>query len=154
MVGTVFFVRIGELTDLVEIKSIASTERATLGFVMRPKIKDALKSQRVLVADSDTGIVGFVIYRHRKTDDQTTLSEICVARTFRGQGIGKALLTALYTDCQKKGRLFIQLKCPADLSANDFYEHVGWTLHDVEEGKKRLLNVWRLEVAKINSPQG
>lgn len=145
---SIFVIDHAEFSDLTSIKRIADSNREALGFVPRPKVEEAIATNRVLVAsDSDQRkVVAFVIYRHRKTDKQTTVYDICVEEEVRRQGIGSLLLKELYDECRNLGRDFIQLKCPLDLAANLFYKSVGFYRSRIEQGKRRSLNVWRLDV--------
>jgi len=128
------------------MKVIADGYRDQIGFIPRAKFQETVDAERVIVALVDGSVVGFVVYRHRKTDEQTTLSEICVSKQWQKQGIGKLLVQALEAECRAKLRCWIQLKCPVDLPANYFYEKLGFFLIATEPGKKRSLNVWRLHV--------
>lgn len=131
------------------IKALADANRNDLGFILRMQIQEAVEQNRTLVAIVDKQVVGFVIYRHRKNDLQTTLAEICVAKNYRGQGIGTGLMDALVSESTLKSRLFIQLKCPENLPANDFYSKYGFCLSSVEPGKSRRLNIWRFQVSPL-----
>lgn len=133
-------------SDIDCIKHIADENRSSLGFMPRKKLEEIADQQRAFVAWYDGSVVGFVVFRHRKRDLQTTLSEICVQHEYRGQGIGADLIQSLIRDCDQRNRAYIQLKCPIDLPANKFYKHVGFDLHMIEDGKKRKLNVWRLAI--------
>ena len=126
--------------DLSAIKQIADANKATLGFVMRPALQEAIARHWLLVASMDNEIVGFCNYRHRR-DGQTTVYEICVSEAHRGKGIGRALITTLAQECQS----CIRLKAIVDVPANRFYEHIGFVLVGVEVGRKRQLNVWRYD---------
>lgn len=130
--------------DIQTAKLVADASRDAIGFITRQKFEEAAKQQRGFVALENTQVVGFVLYRHRKLDQQTTLSEICVHKDYRGQHIGERLVNALVQECTKKSRQFIQLKCPTDLPANAFYKQLGFELSATEKGKKRSLNIWRL----------
>lgn len=129
--------------DLHAVKVLADASRDAVGFVTRQKFEEAVKQKRGFVALENSQVVGFVLYRHRKLDQQTTLSEICVHQDYRGRHIGEQLVNALVQECIKKSRHFIQLKCPTDLPANKFYKQLGFELATTEKGKKRSLNVWR-----------
>jgi ribosomal protein S18 acetylase RimI-like enzyme len=129
------------------IKAIADANRAELGFILRAQIEEAVVQDRVFIALIDQEVVGFVIYRHRKKDLQTTIADICVAEKYRGQGVGKNLIDALLKESAQKFRAFIQLKCPANLPANDFYRKFGFYFISAEPGKSRMLNIWRFQVA-------
>ncbi|MBZ0098585.1 MAG: hypothetical protein K8F30_05850, partial [Taibaiella sp.] len=62
--------------DIPAAKLLADASRDAVGFVTRQKFEEAAKQQRGFVALENTRVVGFVLYRHRKLDQQTTLSEI------------------------------------------------------------------------------
>ncbi len=134
-----------------DVKILADANRNSLGFITKKKFEEAVEQQRGKVALQDDMVVGFVIYRHRKIDSQTTLSEICVHNDYHNQRIGSKLMLALIQDCEHRCREFIQLKCPVDLAANGFYERLGFRLHTIEEGKKRQLKVWRLAISSCQA---
>lgn len=143
---SVFTVRSAQSNDITLIKKIADANRLALGFLPLVKVSDAVEQQRVLVLQSPHQLAGFVIFRHRKIDQQTTLSDICVANEWRGQAGGKLLMQALYRQCMELDREFILLKCPVDLAANSFYERVGFRHTATEAGRRRPLNVWQLDI--------
>jgi ribosomal protein S18 acetylase RimI-like enzyme len=93
-------------------------------------------------------IMGFVTFRHRMRDLQTTLSDLCVDESYRKHGIGRFLIDTLFEESTQKGRSFILLKCPQDLESNAFYEHIGFVLERIEAGKSRKLKVWRLNIQR------
>lgn len=138
-------IRKGRLTDLASLKVVADANRDALGFLPRPKLEEAVKAERILVATIGRTIVGFVVFRHRKRDHQTTLSDICVSSAWRRCGVGKALVDALKKECICRKRHFIRLKCPVDLAANEFYRHIGFTHVNVEKGRSRELNIWQFD---------
>ena len=129
------------------MKLLADANRNSISFMTRKKFEEIVDQQRAFVSLFDDTVIGFVVFRHRKLDLQTTLSEICVQHKYRGQGIGTDLIQLLIRDCNQKKRDFIQLKCPIDLPANKFSEPLGFDLHMTEDGRKRKLNVWRLAIA-------
>lgn len=136
---------------LDSVKSLADANRDSLGFVPLKKVEEVVEQQRGIVALQDEAVIGFVFYRHRKIDLQTTLSDICVQTMHRGKQVGSMLLDALIRDCEQQHREFIQLKCPVDLPANGFYRRLDFTLHKIEDGKKRQLNVWRFAISSSAS---
>lgn len=145
--NTIFVIRQAATDDIESIKQIADKNKQSLGFLPRVKVQDAIAANRVFVLEIGVTIVGFVIYRHRKRDQQTTLSDICVADAWRRQHGGHLLVEALYDECLQLNRAFILLKCPQDLAANHFYERLGFYCERVEPGQKRSLNVWRRNIA-------
>jgi ribosomal protein S18 acetylase RimI-like enzyme len=135
-----------QVADVSAIKAVADVNRGELGFNPRKKFEEVASQRRGFVAFEDEVILGFVIFRHRKIDRQTTLSEICIQKAYRRQHIGKQLVAALVKESTQMSREFIQLKCPVDLPANQFYRCLGFILYNVETGKKRDLNVWRFVI--------
>lgn len=133
-----------QLSDISDVKRIADANRDELSFLTKAKFEELAEQQRCFVAEHNNHVLGFITFRHRKTDLQTTLSEICVEESQRNKGIGRLLVYALLEDCRQKAREFIQLKCPEELDANKFYEHLGFKLAHIEQGKSRRLKVWRL----------
>ena len=129
--------------DISSVKAIADANRVALGFNTRKRFEEIVQQERGFVAIADNRVIGFLIFRHRKADLQTTLSDICVHQEYRDRHIGKQLITTLLQECMKKSRSFIQLKCPANLAANEFYRKLGFELHAIEAGKKLNLNVGR-----------
>lgn len=133
---------------MTEVKAIADANRDALGFLPKMKFQEAIEQERCFVAVEGADILGFVVFRHRKIDLQTTLSDICVDAEKRRQGVGRSLIEKLTYDCEDKDRAFIQLKCPQNLKANQFYQNMGFELATVEEGKSRKLNVWRMPISE------
>jgi ribosomal protein S18 acetylase RimI-like enzyme len=134
--------------DVAAAKLVADENRDALGFLPRKKLEEAAEQKRCFIATADEHLVGFVIFRHRKIDNQTTLSDICVDTSSRRCGVGSKLIRHLITDCEEKGRDFILLKCPENLEANHFYEHIGFELQNIEQGKSRKLKVWCMPIPK------
>lgn len=139
-------IRKGNSNDITLCKRLADANREALGFVMRAKFEDAAKAGFLLVAETDQNIVGFVIYRHRQQDKQTTLYDLCVAESWRRRGIARSLLMTLKAEASQRQRTCIKLKCPVGLEANDFYERVGFAQIGIQTGKKRNLNIWQLSL--------
>lgn len=138
-------IRPANLDDLDAVKQIADHHKDELGFVPRPALVRSVDRQQLFVAENNAELVGFVDFRHRR-DGQTTLYHLAVRSEHRGQGIGRALISALADDSQRQGKSYIQLKCPEALPANTFYESLGFQPIGVEKGNRRPLVVWRLNV--------
>jgi len=131
--------------DVFAVKEIADGHRVDFGFIPRAVFFEAVDKGWLLVAKVDNVVVGFVRFRHR-CDKTTTLYEIAVANHIKRQGIGRALLSSLIEHARQHNQLEITVKCPVNLLANHFYSSLGFQLVRVDKGKRRDLNVWRLEV--------
>lgn len=128
--------------DIEAIKEIADAHRHELGFVLRPALLEAIARAEVFVAQHQTNIIGFIEYRHRR-DEQTTLYNIVVKESFRSKEAGRQLMNKLENEATERKKSFILLKCPRDLPANAFYEHLGYQKVKEEKGKARRLNIWQ-----------
>lgn len=148
-------IRLAKKTDVEGAKRIASKYGKELGFVNIATLRQAQEKEWLLIAsewnfqtESDD-VIGFVNFRI-KEDKTCTLYDIAVKKEYRGKGIGTRLLNYLkrMVYLTGGGGSYIQLKCPVELPANQFYQKRGFALITVEEGKKRPLNVWRYELAR------
>lgn len=131
--------------DLGGIKTLADKHKHELGFVLRPALVRSIAHGQVFIATTDTELIGSVDYHHRR-DTQTTLYHIVVAQEWRRQGIGRGLIESLQNEASAQGKKRILLKCPEDLSANSFYQQLGFKLLSVANGRSRKLNVWQLAI--------
>jgi ribosomal protein S18 acetylase RimI-like enzyme len=149
---------LAQLEHLAEAKRLSDSFKRELGFINRATLQRAIESKSLLVAlcshaelDSHTqnesdpqkayelaGMVHFYVRR----DNVITLYNIAVAPTYQKRGIGRQLFKALIEVAESRGKTLVRLKCPSELSANLFYEHLGLELLFVEPGKLRPLNVW------------
>lgn len=143
-------IRLARLEDINGAKFLADQERATIGFVNRAVLQDAQKRGWLFVAvnhsfDSNgytDKVIGVVNFRIRQ-DFICTLYEIVVDSNYRRQHIGARLIQALIRRAHEENCIHVQLKCPIDLPANNFYQSIGFTNNMTEEGKRRPLNVWK-----------
>jgi len=87
---------------------------------------------------------GGMCHFHLRRDGQLTIHEIIVPPDFQKQGIGSMMLDML-TDFP--GATCVFAKCPADLAANAWYAHRGFTCEGQEVTRTgRTLNLWRLQL--------
>lgn len=146
-------VEMARVEHLSAVKYLADKHKLELGFINLGMLRKAIESDSLLVAmlaidDSgaeyaatEAGLVGFVHFYARR-DSVVTLYSIVVAQDYRQRGLGRRLFAELVKVACSRGKTVIRLKCPIELSANAFYEHLGLKIACVEEGKHRPLNVW------------
>lgn len=120
------------IDDIPHIKRICSSLSKELGFVMTPVLVEAVNKGWLLYHPDGA----FCNYRLRR-DGVTVIYEIATFGKARKKGIGKEIINKLPKP--------IQLKCPVDNKSNEFYKHMGFELIETVKGKKRDLNIWRLE---------
>jgi ribosomal protein S18 acetylase RimI-like enzyme len=92
----------------------------------------------VLVAESDSKIVGFLVgefvapLSYRKVQHLAELSEIFVLEEFRGLGIGAMLIKEFLTWCKEKGAERIRVEVSAgNESAIKLYKKLGFYAFDI-----------------------
>ena len=124
------------LDDIDGVKAIADKYQDEIGFVLRPALEKAALNNSLIVAKKDNKVLAFCNYNKRKADGVNVIYEICTDYKYRGNGIARKII-----DTMKKP---ISLKCPVGNESNNFYAALGFELKDVEQGKKRQLNVWEL----------
>jgi ribosomal protein S18 acetylase RimI-like enzyme len=135
-------VRFATAEDVPAVKAVADRHRHELGFVPMAALVEAARERRLLVAVLDGKVVGFVHFRCCR-DGHATIYEIAVLPECRRQGIGRALVEAVVQEAALRGCAVLQLKCPIDLPANEFYRRAGFTEAGIEEGKRRPLRLWQ-----------
>lgn len=136
-------VRPGLESDIDWLKSLVDKHKKELGFVRRGSLFESIKKGHLIIAETQEENAGFVQFHHRR-DGQTTIHNIIVTNTQRGNGVGKELIRHLAAQSRALGQSRIKLKCPVNLDANSFYQSAGFTLSAQEPGKIRSLNIWQL----------
>jgi ribosomal protein S18 acetylase RimI-like enzyme len=135
-------VRFAAVDDVPAVKAIADRHRHELGFVPAAALVEAAQERRLMVAVLDGKVVGFVHFRCCR-DGHATIYEIAVLPECRRQGVGRALVEAVCKEAALRGCVVLQLKCPINLPANEFYRRTGFTEAGIEEGKRRPLRLWQ-----------
>lgn len=149
---------LAQLEHLAEAKRLAESFKRELGFINRATLQRAIETHSLLVAlCNHTGLdtqnqnesvsskgyeLAGMVHFYVRRDNVITLYNIVVAPTYQKRGIGRQLFESLIGVAESRGKTLIRLKCPSELPANLFYEHLGLELIVVEPGKIRPLNVW------------
>lgn len=86
---------------------------------------------------------GGMCHWHLRRDGQITIREIIVDIHQQGIGIGTGMIRELAEDVLNATSIFA--KCPDDLPANGWYEHIGFVYEGTETTKSgRQVNHWRM----------
>ena len=102
--------------------------------IFEPLMESAGRNELILVD-------GGFCHWHLRLDGQVTIREIIVLPGQQRRGIGTAMLEQLK---RTPGATSIFAKCPADLTANDWYAARGFADEGVETTKSgRKLRKWR-----------
>ena len=148
-------VEMARMEHLPAVKRLADKHKRELGFINQAMLQKAIEVDSLLVATlmidateteqeqvgTEVGLAGFVHFYVRR-DSVVTLYSIVVAQDYRQRGLGRRLFAELVRVACSRGKTEIRLKCPIELPANAFYEHLGLKIAGVEEGKHRPLKVW------------
>jgi GNAT superfamily N-acetyltransferase len=148
-------VEVARMEHLHAAKILANKHKRELGFINQAILRKAILANSLLVVpllvdtaklegiavDTEAKVAGFVHFYVRR-DSVVTLYSIVVAEAYRHVGMGRQLFEELVSVAYAHGKTEIRLKCPAELSANTFYERLGLRVTCVETGKCRPLNVW------------
>lgn len=133
-----YFIRYGTPDDVDGCQRIARSYRKELPFISRPQLRQSIGKRELFVAEWNGDVVGFIRW-HARRDGWQTVYDLAVDCTLTQQGIGRALLYTVPAP--------LRLKCTIDNdTANRFYGNAGMQLAGVEQGKKRALNVWEMQV--------
>lgn len=114
--------------------AMRGVEMDALGYISPGQLRDAIQSGEIMCHPA-TG--AFCRFRRRKKDGVTVIYEIAVPMEVRGRGIARRMIDLLPRP--------IELKCPVDNESNGFYQHLGFEFGGTVPGKKRDLNIWRME---------
>jgi GNAT superfamily N-acetyltransferase len=152
-VRNMYTVRHAHPQDRGEIAAIARANSRAIGFVPRLWIDESIRKREVIVAVAtpsssanvvgDEDVVGFARF-HITRKGRCTLYEIAVREDARGRGYGRALIEELCLIARQCGATHVLAKCPIDLPANTFYEHLGFANVETEpaQGRRRALRIW------------
>ena len=87
---------------------------------------------------------GCLCHWHLRRDGQVTIREILVLPQKRGEGTGRKVVQLL---SEVPGATSIFAKCPEELDANGWYEHLGFECEGIETTRSgRGLKLWRLKL--------
>jgi GNAT superfamily N-acetyltransferase len=148
-------ITLAEMEHLAAAKLLSDQHKRELGFINRAILQKAIETKSLIIALRDDGdkqtereLLGFVHFYVRR-DHIITLNSIVVAQAHQRTGLGRQLFASLIHQARIRGKNEICLKCPEELPANVFYEHVGLQKIACESGKLRALNIWRYTLSHL-----
>lgn len=127
------------MTSAEAAAEVFQQHRDELGFVNRAQCEEG----DLVTVERDGRTVGAALGNHCVRKPQTTLYDLAVLPEYRREGLATELVDRLASESPHEK---IIAKCPDELAANDFYATTGWELINQEDGKNRLLNVWRYDI--------
>lgn len=121
--------------ELPIIRNIAA-EYALLSTVSWTMLNRFVGTEELVVARIDGVARGFARW-HTRADGWHTLYVIAVSRSYRRRGLGFSLMQFIPTP--------IQLRCPFNSPARDFFRSIGMTEADYKPGRRRVLIDYSLQ---------
>ena len=139
--------------DLPSIDAYVRQAGDVFGFVPRVVLARAIGDGELLVVTgAGARVVGAIRFHHRR-DRVTTIHEVVVDPSSRGDRLGRRLVQAVHDAALARGQEILRAKCPVDALANGFYRATGWERVAIEDGRVRDLAVWRLPVRPPARPR-
>ncbi len=142
-----FEIRQADELECELIQRICNASKGAFGFVMLPALRKSCRKGELVVLEQENDIGGFIHF-HDRRDGVRKIYEMGVAEKFRLSGCGRALIHYAVNTLPTNGKS-VQLKCPTELAANQFYEHLGFVELGVEKGRKRELRLWEFRIEEL-----
>ncbi len=92
------------------------------------RIKDCFKECKILVAEVEKGVVGFIMLNTFNWDRGLNgiIEDFCVKKEFRGKGVGRNLLKAAESELRKRKVNEIWMRVHEKVRAFGFYKRKGY----------------------------
>jgi len=128
-------VRRAEPRDRSAILELHRARKATLGHLPNAPFDQAIDFGWILVATRHSTLVGYVLFRVRKTTDDAAIVHLAVAAEDEGTGVGRALLAAMLEETSELRR--VVLSCRQDYAAHAFWMKSGFEAIGETPGRSR-----------------
>ena len=133
--GTQVTIRLADELDIADCIKLGTS----VTFMYRANVMKAIETGTVYIALYRGTPVGLCMWK-RTRSGECKIDVLAVRKTYQGQGIGRALLERVAHEAGST----VVLTCPADIDANGFYAHLGFTLYTKNVSKRgRVLNEYR-----------
>ena len=145
-------VRVASMEDLPFIDALQRPVTKAVGYFPRGQFEGYLRENAVLIAEGDTGPLGYIIHKDRylKRDELGVVYQLNVTPEARRHLVGAALLRAAFARSAYGCRLYC-CWCAQDLPANRFWEAMGFVPLAFRAGsdkKKRVHILWQRRITE------
>ena len=134
--------------NLGAIDELMKRNSGTVGFLPLEALKYYLENEWVLGALTAEGhLAGYLLYAENR--DRFRITQLCVAKNFRGQGLARELLDALKVSATTQK--VMTLRCRNDFPAHSMWSALGFVPRGEKPGRSKeghLLTLWRFTLAR------
>lgn len=138
-------IRYAEKKDINYIDHLQKKNAEDLSFYPKVVFEREIDNKRILLALVNNAHAGYLYHGSIIGHKPLKIHQACIEYDLRGNWYGSGLVGAL-EDMGKIGYVRgISLRCGSDISANSFWELMGFKCIDIQEGgvrRMRDINVW------------
>ena len=144
-------IRYATLRDTKFIDHLQKKNAEDLSFYPVGVFEREIENQRILVALVNAEPAGYLYHGAIKLDYPLKIHQACIQYDLRGNWYGAGLCGFLEDLASIGGSRFISLRCGSDISANTFWQNMGYKCVQITPGgirRMRDINVWQKLLSK------
>lgn len=153
--GEIMSIKISQIEPnskyLNDVITLGDANKETLGFFPKDAYKESARKKWIIIAVDDVKreLAGYLLYRISRQKMLVSIVHICVANSWRGQGI--RISKELFRELKKitaEGYLGVRVRCRVDYSANKLWpilEFVAIGEMDGRGKKGTKLTIWEYQ---------
>ena len=144
-------IRYATLSDTKFIDHLQKKNAEDLSFYPVGVFEREIENQRILVALVNAEPAGYLYHGAIKLDYPLKIHQACIQYDLRGNWYGAGLCAFLEDLASIGGSRFISLRCGSDISANTFWQNMGYKCVQITPGgirRMRDINVWQKLLSK------
>ena len=144
-------IRYATSSDTKFIDHLQKKNAEDLSFYPVDVFEREIENQRILVALVNAEPAGDLYHGAIKLDYPLKIHQACIQYDLRGNWYGAGLCGFLEDLASIGGSRFISLRCGSDISANTFWQNMGYKCVQITPGgirRMRDINVWQKLLSK------
>jgi hypothetical protein len=144
-------IRYATSSDTKFIDHLQKKNAEDLSFYPVDVFEREIENQRILVALVNAEPAGYLYHGAIKLDYPLKIHQACIQYDLRGNWYGAGLCGFLEDLASIGGSRFISLRCGSDISANTFWQNMGYKCVQITPGgirRMRDINVWQKLLSK------
>ena len=136
---------------LYQVIDLGDANSKTLGFFTKDGfIKQAKKKLIIIAVDSQSQLLGYLMYAIRRKDRSIRLIHLCIDQRYRGQKVARKLVE--YLTQRTREYQGIGLHCRRDYGIDPMWRKLGFIYAGEKpaKSKNKILTHWWLDYGKLN----